>query len=122
VLAHAQRLRSAADFSSVVRRGSRAGSSLLVVHLLGPDPVDGTRAPARGGFVVSKSVGNAVIRNRVVRRLRHVTRARLAELPDGSLVVVRALPASAAATSIDLGSALDHCLRKLARSRMEGPA
>jgi ribonuclease P protein component len=63
-----------------------------------------------------------VIRNRVVRRLRHLTRARLAELPDGSLVVVRALPASAAATSIDLGSALDHCFRKLARSTMRGPA
>lgn len=51
-------------------------------------------APARVGFVVSRAVGGAVIRNRVKRRLRHLLAARLSILSAGSLLVVRALPAA----------------------------
>lgn len=117
MLAPTQRLRSSADFSSVVSRGRRAGSPALVVHLLGPDPDHGTRAPARCGFVVNKAVGNAVTRNRVVRRLRPLVRNRLPDLPEGSLMVVRALPAAAGASSAELSTVLDRCLRKLAGAR-----
>ena len=65
------------------------------------------------GFVVSKAVGSAVVRNRVKRQLRHLTRERMALLPGGSLVVVRANPAAAGATSLaaDLDSALGSLLR-----------
>ena len=56
--------------------------------------------PARIGFVVSKAVGPAVVRNRVKRRLRAImSHARLA---SGVELVVRALPTSATATFIDL--------------------
>src|SRR5215471_1964045 len=71
-----------------VRRGSRAGRKLLTGHLLVRGD-DGDR-PALVGFVVSKSVGNAVIRNKVRRRLRAVVRGYLPSLPGGSLLVVRA--------------------------------
>jgi len=93
-----------------VRRGDRAGSSLLVLHLLAPDAEVRPRAPARCGFVVGKSVGNAVTRNRVVRRLRHLVRPRLSQLSDGSVLVVRALPGAAGASSAELAIALDRCL------------
>lgn len=46
---------------------------------------------ARAGVVVGRPVGGAVVRSRVKRRLREVLRARLASVPAGSLVVVRAL-------------------------------
>lgn len=71
-----------------------------------------TRLP-RVGFVVSKAVGNAVIRHRVTRRLRHLMRSRLELLPAGTLVVVRALPPAATASSAELGKDLDEAMRKL---------
>jgi len=49
----------------------------------------------RVGFVVSGAVGNAVTRNRVKRRLRHLAAPHLDELPDGTGIVVRALPQAA---------------------------
>lgn len=45
------------------------------------------------GFVVSRKVGNAVTRNRVKRRLRHL--ARDLASPFDTDVVVRALPSAA---------------------------
>ena len=60
------------------------------------DPVGGQEPVARVGFVVSKAVGNAVTRNRVKRRLRHLVAAALPTLPGGVELVVRALPAAAA--------------------------
>ncbi len=73
----------------------------------------GADGPPRAGFVVSKAVGGAVVRNTVTRRLRAVVRARLDRLPTGSLLVVRALPAAAAAPSARLAVELDDCLARL---------
>ena len=67
------------------------------------------------GFVVSRAVGGSVVRHTVARRLRHLVRARLHRLPAGSSLVVRALPASATATSDQLGSDLDAALDRVLR-------
>jgi ribonuclease P protein component len=69
------------------------------------------------GFVVSKAVGNSVVRHRVSRRLRHVVRDRLAALPAGTSLVVRALPAAADATSDELARDFDAALRRLLPSQ-----
>lgn len=92
-----------------MRSGRRAGSTTLVVHLA-PGPA---LSPPRVGFVVSKSVGNAVIRNRVQRRLRHLARGSLSALPQGSVLVVRALPTAAKASSAELSADLDRCLERV---------
>lgn len=105
------RLRNSSDFSAVLRRGQgrrRSSDPLLVVVLKTTDSDDPT--PPRVGFVVSKAVGNSVIRHRVVRRLRALVSARLSELPAGADVVVRALPPAAMASSPALATALDRCL------------
>ncbi|MEW2530766.1 ribonuclease P protein component [Streptomyces sp. NPDC047071] len=111
------RLRRREDFATAVRRGRRAGRPLLVVHLRSgaTDPhVPGESVPpTRAGFVVSKAVGGAVVRNTVKRRLRHLTRDRLASVPPGSLVVVRALPGAGDATYAQLAQDLDAALRRL---------
>lgn len=66
--------------------------------------------PARAGFVVSRAVGGAVVRNAVRRRLRHLVRDRLGDLPPGSLLVVRALPGAADRSYARLGADLDAAL------------
>jgi ribonuclease P protein component len=67
------------------------------------------------GFVVSKTVGNSVVRHRVSRRLRHVVRSALADLPPGTLVVVRALAPAADASSAELAADFSSALRKVLR-------
>jgi ribonuclease P protein component len=73
------------------------------------------------GFVVSKAVGGAVIRNQVKRRLRHLMRDRVARLPRGSLLVVRANPPAASARSENLAAELDVALDRLLRRRGSEP-
>ncbi|MER6878246.1 ribonuclease P protein component, partial [Amycolatopsis sp. NPDC000673] len=107
------RLRRSEDFRVVLRRGSRAGRRRLVVHALTTDPSVAASFAARAGFVVSKAVGNSVVRHRVTRRLRHLVSARLGTLPAGTSLVVRALPPAASASSAELGSDLDAALRRL---------
>jgi len=75
---------------------------------LGAD--DGGGEPVRVGFVVSKAVGNAVIRNRVKRRLRHLVREQVPLLPGVGALVVRALPPAGAASSAELRADLGRCL------------
>jgi ribonuclease P protein component len=104
-------MRNGSDFTAAVRGGRRAGRQTLVVHL---NRTGSAQAPTRVGFVVSKAVGSAVVRNRVKRQLRHLTRERMDLLPSGSLVVVRANPAAAGASTLaaDLDSALATLLRR----------
>ena len=108
MLAAAQRLRRSREFTAAFRAGRRAGRGTVVVHLLIDEPAQASTA--RAGFVVSKAVGNAVVRNRVRRRLRHLVRPRLADLPAGSSLVVRALPDAATAGSDRLAADLDAAL------------
>ena len=84
----------------------------MVAHLVVPNVDKATSVPAKVGFVVAKSVGPAVTRNRVKRRLRHLMRERIHTLPGGSLLVVRALPAAGAVSSRDLAGDLDRCLER----------
>lgn len=108
MLPAAARMRRRAEFTTTVRGGRRAGASTLVVHLrlVG----DGT---TRIGFVVPRSVGNAVTRNLVRRRLRHLCRERLASLPEGCRIVVRAQPTAALASSARLGRDLEQALGRV---------
>jgi ribonuclease P protein component len=58
-----------------------------------------------------------VVRHRVTRRLRHLVAARLDTLPAGSMLVVRALPPAATASSAELAADLDSGLRTAVRKR-----
>ena len=105
-------MRRRSEFSQTLRGGRRAGRPLVSGHLLCRPGLD---EPARVGFVVSKAVGGAVVRNQVRRRLRHLARGYLGSLPEGSLLVVRADPRAATARQADLAAELDLVIRTLLR-------
>lgn len=105
------RMRRRDDFRVAVRTGVRAAGPTLVVHLA-PGRGEG---PVRIGLVVSRSVGAAVVRNTVRRRLRALLHQRLDRVPAGARVVVRALPEAAGASSRRLGEDLDAAMRRAVR-------
>jgi ribonuclease P protein component len=105
LLDHDHRMRSGVDFRATVRRGAKAAQPTVVVHVL-----PGADGSSSVGFVVSKSLGSSVARNRVKRRLRHLMRDRVDRLPDGTRVVVRALKPAGVATSATLAEDLDRAM------------
>ena len=112
MLSAAARMRRRAEFSETVRNGRRSAAPSLVLHL-SPGGCGGPRV----GFVTSRALGSAVVRNRVRRRLAPLVRARLAQLPSESMLVVRATPAAATASSARLAADLDHALSRLTLER-----
>jgi ribonuclease P protein component len=120
VLPARHRLRSSTDFAAVFRGargagGSRSGSRVIVVHANSTDARAGQ--PPRVGLVVSKAVGNAVVRNRTKRVLRALMSRRIDQLPEGVDVVIRAktdLPGTPTATlAQDLDKLLATVLRRV---------
>ena len=80
-------LRSAPEFDRVFQRKCSAGDRWLVVY-----GFESSLAYPRIGLVVSRKVGNAVVRNRWKRLLREAFRLNRHRLPDGIdlVVIVRA--------------------------------
>jgi ribonuclease P protein component len=71
------RLTRRAEFLRVAGKGRKAAAPGLVLQALKRND----NAPARLGFTVTKKVGNAVIRNRIRRRLKEAARLELQEHP-----------------------------------------
>lgn len=115
MLPAAHRLTSGSDIRRTVRSGRRGSGETLVVHAMSwSDPGSDITVthPARAAFVVGKKVGPSVVRHRVQRRLRHLMRPRIAALPPGTDLVVRAQASAAHASSAQLAVDLDRALRK----------
>ena len=113
MLPRARRVTRPFEFRRVLRGGRKAGRRRLVLHALIPEAGTDHRAPSRAGLVVGRSVGPAVVRHRVSRRLRHLLAQRLDAVPPGTDLVVRAQPPAADASSAELGADLDAALARL---------
>jgi ribonuclease P protein component len=84
------RLSRSRDFDAVYRRGTSASTRYLVLHWF---PRDGDEdGPSRLGLAVPRSVGSAVVRNRMKRLLREAWRELLADVPAGHDYVLVARP------------------------------
>lgn len=93
-----RRLVRASEFERVKREGRAERGKLLIIGVLpGQD-----RHSVRAGFVTSKRVGSAVVRNRVRRRLREIVRKHQQDLRADLWIVTIARPAAARATSREL--------------------
>jgi ribonuclease P protein component len=107
-------MRRSTDFDATVKRGVRAAQLDLVVHARSRSAVpSGSAQSPRVGFIVAKSVGSAVQRHRVTRRLRHVARDLLEEMDGTDDLVVRALPTSRDAASSTLEAQFRVGLRRV---------
>ncbi|HXW80420.1 MAG TPA: ribonuclease P protein component [Acidimicrobiales bacterium] len=91
-----------------LRRARSARSGPLTVSWL----PDASAKPPALVFAIGKRVGNAVVRNRLRRRLREAAR-RLGDLPPG-LYLIRVNPATATALSFqDMTTYLSRAVRSL---------
>ena len=106
------RMRHSSDFGYTVSKGVRAAQPDLVMHAV-VTGTEGCAADPTIGLVVGKSVGNAVVRHRVSRQLRHCARDLIPQLRSGERVVIRALPGSAVAPSSRLDEELRAALQRV---------
>lgn len=67
---------------------------------------------ARFGFIAAKSVGGAVVRNRVRRRLKAACYQLREQAPVGAEIVVRAQPSAAAASYAELLNDVAHAFER----------
>jgi ribonuclease P protein component len=80
------RLSRSRDFDTVYRRGRSASTRYLVVYWFDREEEEG---PPRLGIAVPRSVGTAVVRNRIKRQLREAWRTQLPQRSADYVLVVR---------------------------------
>jgi ribonuclease P protein component len=85
-----RRLTRPAEFERVKNHGRAEHGRLLVVGVL---RVDGSER-FRAGFITSRALGPAVVRNRVRRRLREIVRKHQREITNSTWIVTIARPSA----------------------------
>ncbi|HEX9634721.1 MAG TPA: ribonuclease P protein component [Candidatus Limnocylindria bacterium] len=100
-------LRRKADFDALGRRGSVRSTRLLVLRSLRTD-----RPETRIGLSTPRSLGGAVQRNRVRRRLRELIRERIETVGAGWDLLLIARPEAGAASYAELRDAVRSLLER----------
>lgn len=108
-LLKSRRLRHRSEYERVRRDGTTRRGKLLMLNVA---PVENS-GPSRAGFVTSRRIGGAVVRNRVRRRLREIVRQHQHELREGFWFV---LIAKNGAVSASYRSLEDEWLRLARRA------
>lgn len=106
MLKRENRLTKPEEFRETRRRSVRTATTTVLVHVKNVEGV------TRFGFIVPNSVGKAVVRNKVKRRLRDIAQETLVDMPAGKQVVVQAFPAAAGASYETLRADLIRALRR----------
>ena len=112
------RLSRSRDFDAVYRHGRSVSTRYLTLYWFARDDGAEAEGAARLGLAVPKSVGSAVVRNKMKRRLRELFSTRAETLPqdqDYVLVVRPGLAEAADARGFEwLGERVDEILGKAA--------
>ncbi len=106
-----ERLKRRTDFKAAAK-GARAPSGGFLLQAR--QRTEDNAGPVRVGFTVSRQVGNAVVRNRVRRRLREMVRlAPAAALRPGHDYVLIGRRTALAADFAELGRQFDAAIRRV---------
>jgi ribonuclease P protein component len=89
-----RRLTQSAEFEQVKKKGRVYRGQLVVLSIVPANDATLFRA----GFVTSRALGRAVVRNRVRRRLREIVRKHQGEIVDGNWIVTIARAPAARAS------------------------
>lgn len=89
-----RRLTQSAEFDQVKKNGRVYRGQLIVLGIVPAN--DAIRF--RAGFITSRALGRAVVRNRVRRRLREIVRKHQREIVDGIWIVTIARASAARAS------------------------
>ena len=103
------RLSRRAEYEAVYRSGGRRSAAQFVVFYR---PNGGTQS--RFGSSVKKQIGNAVVRNRIRRRIREILRRNSSEIPSGWDLVIHPRPSVARVNFAQLEAELLRLLKSLA--------
>ena len=110
MLTKTARLTESGDFARATKSGLRFSSTNFVGYLYTNTE---SNDPARAGLIISKSVGNAVTRNRLARKIRHCISHQYPTLPNGSLLVIRGLRNSAKADcAVEIVKIVNYLIKK----------
>lgn len=107
------RLTSSEDFARATKSGLRVTSENFVGYLYISPAVTPTNelVSAKCGLIINKTVGGSVVRHALARKVRHSVAASISKLPQGSLLVLRALSKKESAQPISLE--IDRLIEKL---------
>ena len=95
-----QRVRLESDYRYILNRGKKSYSQIF---LLSKTPQrDNTLETTRFGFITSKKVGKAHIRNRLRRQFREVIRVEMQNIKPGYDVVIVVSPKAVNATFLEI--------------------
>ncbi|HXI46194.1 MAG TPA: ribonuclease P protein component [Candidatus Acidoferrales bacterium] len=100
-------LSSPQDFAALMERGTMRSHPLLATRILRTD-----LGPTRFALATSRTLGSAVVRNRVRRRLREALRSMASQLRPGWDVLVIARPGLVTADHRTLVDTLARLLRR----------
>ena len=106
-----QILRNRRDFEKVRHEGKRINGRLLACNYLCPGASE-NRAVRMAAFIVPKSCGPAVVRNKIRRRIKEIYRHLQGDLPEGLWSVWIARKGAAKTSYWDLKAEIERIYRK----------
>ena len=107
------RLTASEDFARTTKSGIRVTVENFVGYLY---ITPATESGAKCGLIINKTVGGSVVRHALARKVRHALAAEVSKLPNGSLLVVRALSqkkSSALAITNNISAEIEILVTKL---------
>lgn len=102
------------DFRAVYSNRKSIADSYMVLYKL-----DTKLGGIRVGYSVSKKVGNSVVRHKVTRRLREITRASLKNIEDSFDLVIVARNSAANASFMQLSNSFEKLFWRIDKNKNE---